>query len=141
LFSEIRLGPSISDYYVLRTRDAFVVVLFTIGLFLFTYRGYDERDDIAGNLARLFALGVASFPNGGSRGPHAYQALIPVRQLRHGDGHFIGTRLDPPIFAPSPCRTFGLPTGTARGTVVLAVAGTVAAQSHVGTVTLLAGRA
>jgi hypothetical protein len=60
------LQPSISDYYSLRTRDAFVGILFTIGWFLFTYRGYDRRDNIAGNLACLFALGVALFPNSGS---------------------------------------------------------------------------
>ena len=60
------LQPSISDYYALRTRDAFVGILFTIGWFLFTYRGYDRRDDIAGNLACLFALGVALSPNKGA---------------------------------------------------------------------------
>jgi hypothetical protein len=68
LFGGIQLEPSISDYYVLRTRDAFVGVLFTIAWFLFTYRGYDARDDRAGNLACVFALGVALFPNSGSRG-------------------------------------------------------------------------
>jgi hypothetical protein len=60
------LEPSISDYYALRTRDAFVGILFTIGWFLFTYRGYDRRDDIAGNVACVFALGVALSPNRGS---------------------------------------------------------------------------
>ena len=58
--------PSISDYYSLRTRDAFVGILFTIGWFLFTYHGYDRRDNIAGNIACIFALGVALFPNSGT---------------------------------------------------------------------------
>jgi len=70
LFAEIRLEPSISDYYLLRTRDVFVGVLFAIGWFLFTYRGYDERDDHAGNLACVFSLGVALSPNGGSQSEH-----------------------------------------------------------------------
>ena len=70
IVGNIQLQPSISDYYLLRTRDAFVGVLFTIGWFLFTYRGYDRRDDTAGNLACVFALGVALFPNSGSRGEH-----------------------------------------------------------------------
>jgi hypothetical protein len=61
------LLPSISDYYDLRTRDAFVGILFTIAWFLFAYHGYDRNDDVAGNLACLFALGVALFPIGGSR--------------------------------------------------------------------------
>jgi hypothetical protein len=62
-----RLLPSISDYYSLRTRDVLVGVLFAIAWFLYTYRGYDDRDDVAGNLACVFALGVALFPNSGTR--------------------------------------------------------------------------
>ena len=75
----IGFQPSISDYYALRTRDAFVGILFTIGWFLFTYRGYDRRDDIAGNLACVFALGVALFPNRGTpieSGIHFGSALL-----------------------------------------------------------------
>jgi len=58
-----RFQPSISDYYALRTRDALVGVLFAIGWFLAAYRGYERQDRIAGNLACVFALGVALFPN------------------------------------------------------------------------------
>ena len=61
----IEIQKSISDYYSLRTRDAFVGILFVIAWFLFTYRGYDEWDNIAGYLGCLFALGVAFFPNTG----------------------------------------------------------------------------
>ena len=64
--------PSISDYYALRTRDALVGVLFTIAWFLFTYHGYDRQDNIAGNLACVFALGVALFPNAG---PYAWPMI------------------------------------------------------------------
>lgn len=60
-----RFLPTLSDYYGFRTRDVFVGVLFTIAWFLFTYRGYDRRDRIAGKLACIFALGVAFFPNNG----------------------------------------------------------------------------
>lgn len=56
------LQDSISAYYALRTRDAFVGILFTIAWFLFTYRGHERQDDIAGNFACVFALGVALFP-------------------------------------------------------------------------------
>ena len=62
----VGLQPSISDYYSLRTRDALVGILFTIGWFLFTYRGYERKDNVAGNLAGVFALGVALFPNSGT---------------------------------------------------------------------------
>jgi dolichyl-phosphate-mannose--protein O-mannosyl transferase len=62
----LQVLPSISDYYGLRTRDAFVGILFTIAWFLFTYRGYEWQDDVAGNLACVFALAVALFPNSGT---------------------------------------------------------------------------
>ena len=61
----IELQNSISDYYGLRTRDVFVGILFVIGWFLATYKGYEPIDDIAGYLACVFALGVAFFPNSG----------------------------------------------------------------------------
>jgi hypothetical protein len=60
------LLDSISDYYSLRTRDAFVGVLFVVAWFLFAYRGYERKDDLAGDLACLFALGAALFPNSGA---------------------------------------------------------------------------
>jgi hypothetical protein len=60
------IQDSISHYYALRTRDVLVGTLFAIGWFLFTYKGYERQDDIAGNLACLFALGVAFFPNSGT---------------------------------------------------------------------------
>ncbi|WP_394992285.1 hypothetical protein [Emticicia sp.] len=53
---------SISDYYHTRMRDIFVGTLCAIALFLFSYKGYDKRDNIAGTLACFFALGVAIFP-------------------------------------------------------------------------------
>ena len=56
------IEPSLSDYYRLRTRDAFVGILFTIALFLFSYRGYERKDEVAGKLACFSALGVALFP-------------------------------------------------------------------------------
>ena len=60
-----RVLPSISDYYALRTRDAFVGILCAIACFLFTYRGFDD-DERYGNLAALFAVAVAFFPNSGT---------------------------------------------------------------------------
>ncbi len=54
---------SMSDYYAFRTRDAFVGILFVIGWVLFVYKGYQKIDNIIGNLACIFALGVAFFSN------------------------------------------------------------------------------
>ncbi len=65
------LQDSISAYYDLRTRDAFVGILFTIAWFLLTYRGHERKDDVAGNFACVFALGVALFPTSGTPGEKA----------------------------------------------------------------------
>lgn len=56
------IQSSISSYYHTGMRDVFVGTLWTIGFFLFSYKGYERRDDIAGNLACLFAVCVALFP-------------------------------------------------------------------------------
>ncbi|MCD4769646.1 MAG: hypothetical protein K8R35_05710 [Bacteroidales bacterium] len=53
---------SISAYYDTIMRNVFVGFLFSIGLFLFAYEGYGNADKYAGDLACLFALGVAFCP-------------------------------------------------------------------------------
>ena len=62
---------SISDYYYTRMGHVFVGVLCALGLFLFTYKGYERRDEIASKLGCIFALGVAFFP---TYGPDASRA-------------------------------------------------------------------
>jgi hypothetical protein len=59
---ETGLQKSISSYYHTGMRDVFVGILCVIGFFLFSYRGYKRADDIAGDLACVFAIGVALFP-------------------------------------------------------------------------------
>jgi hypothetical protein len=66
---------SISAYYGTDMRDIFVGILFVTGWFLFAYRGYDRRDNLAGDLACVFALGVALFPVTDPPGP--------IRTLHH----------------------------------------------------------
>jgi hypothetical protein len=53
---------SVSDYYHSHMHDVFVGILCVIALFLFTYRGPESKDNIAANLACIFALGIAFFP-------------------------------------------------------------------------------
>lgn len=55
--------PSISDYHHTPMRDVFAGVLFGIGLFLFSYRGPEAIDNVAGNVACMAVIGVAIFPN------------------------------------------------------------------------------
>src|SRR5262252_370496 len=56
------IQPSISDYYYTVMRNVLVGSLCAIGVFLMSYRGYERKDDIAGDLACVFAIGVAIFP-------------------------------------------------------------------------------
>jgi hypothetical protein len=56
------LQTSISRYYHTGMRDVFVGSLCAVAVFLWSYQGYDDRDRIAGNLACVFALGVALLP-------------------------------------------------------------------------------
>jgi len=54
--------PSVSSYYHSNTRNIFVGILSAVSLFLFCYKGYDNKDKITSKLASLFALGIAFFP-------------------------------------------------------------------------------
>jgi hypothetical protein len=73
------LQDTISHYYYTDMREAFVGILFAIGLFLFAYKGYDKIDDRVGDLACLFALGVAFFPTA----PDAPGPLAQVSGVIH----------------------------------------------------------
>lgn len=53
---------SVSAYYYTAMGDVLVGSLCAIGVFLFSYKGYDAHDEVAGNLACVFALGVALCP-------------------------------------------------------------------------------
>jgi hypothetical protein len=66
-FGKILLqGPgiqsSVSGYYYTDMRNLFVGSLCAIGVFLMSTRGYEQKDEIAGRLACVFAIGVALFP-------------------------------------------------------------------------------
>jgi len=56
------MQSSISNYYYTGTRDVLVGTLWAIGFFLFSYRGYERIDRVAGILGCVFALGTALFP-------------------------------------------------------------------------------
>ncbi len=62
IFESSGIQSSISAYYYTVMRDVFVGGLCAIGVFLASYRGYGRIDNIAGNLACVFALGTAFFP-------------------------------------------------------------------------------
>lgn len=56
------IQSSISSYYHTGMGDVFVGTLCVIGVFMLVYKGHARSDDIAGDLACLFAVGVALFP-------------------------------------------------------------------------------
>jgi len=62
IFEADVLQNSISHYYYTGMRNVFVGALCAVALFMFFYTGYNKWDDRLGNLAGLFALGVAWFP-------------------------------------------------------------------------------
>ena len=65
-------------------QDVFVGVLFVIAWFLFSYRGYERKDDVAGDVACLCALGVALFPRVGIRhGDNNLQGFEVVQRCLH----------------------------------------------------------
>ncbi|MEQ9425755.1 MAG: hypothetical protein RJQ09_15125 [Cyclobacteriaceae bacterium] len=56
------LLTAISAYYHTNMRDVFVGILCILAIFMFSYKGYEKRDDMAGDLACIFALGTALLP-------------------------------------------------------------------------------
>src|SRR5512133_940100 len=53
---------SISDYYYTSSGDILVVVLSVLGVFLFTYKGYNFLENILSTLAAIAGVGVAFSP-------------------------------------------------------------------------------
>lgn len=64
-------------YSVYPGRVPFVGILFALGSFLYLYKGFSKREDVALNLAGLFALGVALCPM------YAEADYIPFSNVLH----------------------------------------------------------
>lgn len=62
IFQGPGIQPTISSYYYTDLRNVFVGSLCAIGVFMLACKGYDRRDEIAGYLACVFAVGAALFP-------------------------------------------------------------------------------
>ena len=81
LIDDAGLRGSMSSYYYSSMGDVFVGSMCAIGVFLMAYRGYERRDDFAGNLACFFALGVALLPTTPEAGATARQQLVGAFHL------------------------------------------------------------
>ena len=62
VFFSIGLQISLSAYYQTPMRDISVGLMFFLSGFLWSYRGYDRRDEIAGKLASVFGWLSVIFP-------------------------------------------------------------------------------
>ncbi len=81
IFSDsLLIQSSISTYYSTPMRNVLVGVLFVLGFFLLSYKGYEPIDNITGTLGFFFSLGVALFPCnhalGLVRGMHFASAVL-----------------------------------------------------------------
>jgi hypothetical protein len=83
------IQSSISAYYYTSMRDVFVGSLCATGVFLLSYRGYERADDIAGNLACAFAVGLALFPTAPPTGGSAAQTLVGHIHLIFASAYFL----------------------------------------------------
>ena len=70
-------------------RDVFVGTLCAVGVFMLSYRGHDRKDNIAGNLACLFAVGVALFPIAPPKDSLDWQRLIEILHLTCAGAFFL----------------------------------------------------
>lgn len=70
------IQDSISSYYYTGMRDVLVGSLCAIAVFLMSYHGYERLDDLAGDLACVFAIGVALFPTTPGLDPTPRDKLI-----------------------------------------------------------------
>ena len=83
------IQTSISSYYYTGMRNVFVGTLCAIAVFMLSYRGYERSDDIAGDMACVFALGVAFFPTTPHATPSDLQRLIGGIHLASAAAFFL----------------------------------------------------
>lgn len=79
---------SISLYYYSVMGGVFIGAMCANGVFLWSYRGYEVKDAIAGHIAAFCAIGIALFPTTPSTGATAQQVLIGTMHLVFAAGFF-----------------------------------------------------
>ncbi len=84
----LQIQPSVSDYYYTGMRDVFVGVLFAMGVFLFSYKGYGKKDNLAANVAAICVIGTALFPTT-PQNPSELAATIGKLHVFFASAYFI----------------------------------------------------
>ena len=84
------LLSSISSYYYSDMGGVFVGALSAIGVFLWSYRGYDIKDETSARIAAIAAVGIALFPTTPDSVPTHTQLVIGMAHYTFA-GIFFGT--------------------------------------------------
>lgn len=131
------IQPSISAYYYTLMRDVFVGSLCAIAVFLMSYRGHERQDDIAGDFACAFALGVALFPTAPELDPTTQQTIISAVHHVSAAAFFLTLaffslvlfRKTNPNFTPTPRKLQRNVVYTVCGYTILACVALIALQA------------
>lgn len=107
--------------------DVFVGSLCATGVFLWSYRGYDKRDAVAGHIAALCAIGTALFPITPEGTATVQQQMIGALHLSFAAGFFLTlayfalvlfTKTDPKV-PPTPMKLVRNKVYIASGIAIL----------------------
>ncbi|GAB1257806.1 DUF998 domain-containing protein [Aurantivibrio plasticivorans] len=80
MLGETPVLPDLSSYYFGPMGDVFVGILCATAVFSFAYRGPERKDDIAGDIVAVSALGVAFF-GGGQLSPTPEGLIAQIHSL------------------------------------------------------------
>lgn len=83
---------SLSYYYHTNMRDVYIGIYCAVGIFLFTYKGYELIDDVAGTLACIFAL-IAAFSPMSIKSPLTSCVNCPIDNGIGDTIHFVAACL------------------------------------------------
>lgn len=87
--ADVNIQSSVSYYYHTAMHDIFVAVLCIVATFLFAYKGYEEKDEIAGKITSVCAVGVALIPTTIKDNPTDQQAFLGILHLVFAAGYFL----------------------------------------------------
>ncbi len=80
---------SISSYYHTGMGDVLVGTACVIGVFMFVYKGHEKSDDIVGDFACFFAVGLALIPNNPDKAPGDVALVSEYIHLACALGFFV----------------------------------------------------
>lgn len=83
LFGCRQLITSNSEYYYTFSGNIFTGVLFVIGVFLITYKGYSITDSILSLIAGISAIGISLFPANNRLPNNCDIIMLPINHIRN----------------------------------------------------------